>query len=81
MTMAVTASQQAAFTGGTLGVPMEAFQTTILGVLFAGLYLWAAWVMFTQWRAWSQGQIPIYTLLTRSTRAALVTLFVGFLLM
>jgi integrating conjugative element protein (TIGR03758 family) len=78
--MMITSSQHAAFTGATLGVPMEAFQFTILAILFSGLYLWAAWVMFTQWRAWSQGLIPVYTLLTRSTRAALVTLFVGFLL-
>lgn len=78
--MAVTASQQAAFNGATLGVPMSDFQLTILLILFSVLYTWMAWLMVTQWRAWAYGNISFYDLLWRCVRAVLVTLLASFLL-
>ncbi len=78
--MAVTSAQEAAFTGGTLGVPMESFQLTILLVFYALLYTWATWVIFTQWQAWCRRRIDFYAFLTRCVRSVLITLVAGFFL-
>lgn len=78
--MAISSGQQAAFTGGTQGLVMADFQLAILSLLFSLLYLWAAWVMVSQWTAWSNRKIPFYTFLTRCVRCVLVTLFASFLL-
>lgn len=78
--MAVSASQESAFFNATFGLPMDAFQLTILTIFFALLYLWAGWVLYTQWTAWSNRKITLYMLLTRMVRCVLVTLFASFLL-
>lgn len=78
--MAVTAAQEAAFTGATLGVPMGSFSTTILLLVFSVLYIWVCWVMMTQWKAWSQNKIDFYDFLTRAVRSIFLTLVLGFLL-
>lgn len=78
--MAVSAAQEAAFVGGTQGIAMTDFQLAILGVFFSLLYLWAAWVIYSQWMAWSNRKITFYAFLTRCVRCVLVTLFASFLL-
>ena len=78
--MAVSAAQEAAFTGATLGFTMGDFQLTILFVFFATLHLWAGWVMYSQWLAWSNRKISLFAFLTRCVRCVLVTLFASFLL-
>lgn len=78
--MAVSASQQAAFVEATSGVPMDSFSLTVLLLVFSVLYLWVAWVILAQWRAWTQGNIDFYDLLTRITRAVFLSLVLGFLL-
>ncbi len=78
--MAVSASQQVAFTGATLGVPMSSFNLTILLILYSILYIWAAWVIVTQWKAWSNRKINFYDFLTRTVRSIFLTLVFGFLL-
>lgn len=78
--MALTASQETAFTGATLGVPMSSFSLTILLVFYSVLYLWATWVIVTQWRAWSYRKINFYEFLSRTVRAIFLTLVLGFLL-
>ena len=77
--MAVTASQQTAFNTATLGIPMQSFSDTILLILFAVLYIWVAWIVVSQWRAWSARQIDFYALLLRSTRSIVITLFLTLL--
>lgn len=77
--MAVTASQEAAFTSATLGVTMTNFSTTILLVFYSVLYVWVAWVMVTQWQAWSQQRIDFYDFLIRAVRSIVLTLVLGFL--
>ncbi|MEE8057361.1 MAG: DUF3262 family protein [Pseudomonadales bacterium] len=67
--MAVSAAQQAAFTGATLGVPMSSFNLTILLILYSILYIWLAWVIVTQWKAWSNRTINFYDFLTRTVRS------------
>jgi len=76
--MPVSASQEAAFTGATLGFTMDNFSTTILLMFYSILYLWMTWVIITQWKAWSNQKILFYDFLTRSTRAVVLTLFLGF---
>ena len=78
--MAVSAAQEAAFTGATLGVPMASFSLTILLIFYSALYLWVTWVIVTQWRAGSHRKINFYEFLTRSVRAIFLTLVLGFLL-
>lgn len=78
--MAISAAQETAFTGATLGVPMGSFSLTILLVMFSVLYLWVVWVIVTQWKAWSQGKIDFYDFLTRVVRSIFLTLVLGFLL-
>ena len=78
--MALTSSQEAAFSGGTFGLSTGDFQLAILTVFYALLYLWVAWVMYSQWLAWSERSISFYALLTRCVRCVLVTLFASFLL-
>jgi len=78
--MAVSASQEAAFTGATLGVPMGSFSLTILLILYSLLYVWVTWVVVTQWKAWSNKKISFYDFLTRTVRSILLTLVLGFLL-
>lgn len=78
--MAVSASQEAAFQNATFGLTMEDFQFTALLILFGLIYLWAGWVMISQWKAWSRRQINFYDLLVRSVRCVLVTIFASFLL-
>ena len=78
--MAVSASQEAAFTGATLGVPMSSFSLTILLILYSLLYVWVTWVVVTQWKAWSNKKISFYDFLTRTVRSILLTLVLGFLL-
>lgn len=78
--MAVSASQEAAFSSGTFGLAMDDFQLTIMFILFSLLYLWAGWVMYSQWLSWSNRKIPFYAFLTRCVRCCLVTLFASFLL-
>ena len=78
--MAVSASQEAAFTGATLGVPMGSFNLTILLVFYSVLYVWVTWVIVTQWKAWSRRKIDFYEFLTRSVRSIFITLVLGFLL-
>ena len=55
--MTVSASQEAAFTSATIGVPMSSFSNTILILFFSILYLWVCWVIVTQWKAWTQGKM------------------------
>lgn len=78
--MAVSASQEAAFENATFGLTMADFQLTVLFILFSLIYLWAGWVMVSQWKAWSRRQIDFYDLLVRSVRCVLVTVFASFLL-
>jgi len=78
--MAVSASQEAAFTGATLGVQMSSFSLTILLILYSLLYVWVTWVVVTQWKAWSNKKISFYDFLTRTVRSILLTLVLGFLL-
>lgn len=78
--MAVSASQEAAFTGATIGVPMSSFSNTILIIFFSLLYLWVCWVIVTQWKAWMHGKINFYDFITRAVRSVFVTLFLGFFL-
>ena len=78
--MAVSASQEAAFSGATLGVPMSSFSLTILLMLYAVLYTWVVWVIMTQWKAWTQRKIHFYDFLTRAVRSIFLTLVLGFLL-
>lgn len=78
--MAVSASQEAAFTGATLGVPMSSFNSTILLIFYSVLYIWLVWVIFTQWKAWSRRKIDFYDFLIRSVRPIFLTLVLGFLL-
>lgn len=78
--MAVTASQEAAFTGATIGIPMSSFSNTILIIFFSILYLWVVWIIITQWKAWTHGKINFYDFLTRSVRSIFLTLVLGFLL-
>lgn len=78
--MAISASQEAAFSGGTFGLTMNDFQLTILFIFFSFIYLWAGWVMYSQWTSWSKRKISFYVLLTRCVRCVLVTLFSSFLL-
>ena len=78
--MAVSASQEAAFTGATLGVPMSSFNLTIFLILYSVLYAWAAWVVVTQWKAWSNRKINFFDFLTRAVRSIFLTLVLGFLL-
>ena len=78
--MAVSASQEAAFTGATLGVPMANFSLTILLIFYSVLYIWVVWVIVTQWKAWSRRKIDFYEFLTRSVRSIFITLVLGFLL-
>ena len=78
--MAVSASQEAAFTGATLGVPMSSFNLTIFLILYSVLYVWAAWVVVTQWKAWSNRKINFFDFLTRAVRSIFLTLVLGFLL-
>jgi integrating conjugative element protein (TIGR03758 family) len=79
--VSVTAAQEAAFESGTLGVAMSDFQLTVLLILYSILYLWAVWVMVTQWRAWCYKKINFYHFLVRSVRAVFITLLLGFFLM
>ena len=78
--MAVTASQEAAFTGATLGIPMGSFSLTILLIFYSILYTWLVWVIVTQWKAWSNRKINFYDFLTRTVRSIFLTLVLGFLL-
>lgn len=78
--MAVTASQEAAFTGATLGVPMNSFSLTILMIFYSVLYIWVTWVIVTQWKAWSRRKIDFYDFLIRTVRSIFLTLVLGFLL-
>ena len=78
--MAVSASQEAAFENATFGLEMADFQLTVLMIFFGLLYLWASWVMYSQWKAWSNRKIDFYDLLFRSVRCVLVTVFASFLL-
>lgn len=78
--MAVSAAQESAFTGATLGVPMSSFNLTILLILYSVLYLWIAWVVVTQWRAWARRKIDFYDFLIRAVRSVFLTLVLGFLL-
>ena len=78
--MAVSASQEAAFTGATLGVSMSSFNLTILLIFYSVLYIWVVWVIFTQWKAWSRRKIDFYDFLIRSVRPIFLTLVLGFLL-
>ncbi|PHS00169.1 MAG: TIGR03758 family integrating conjugative element protein [Blastopirellula sp.] len=78
--MAISAAQEAAFTGGTIGVPMSSFSNTILFIFFSILYLWVCWVIVTQWKSWMHGKINFYDFLTRSVRSVFLTLFLGFIL-
>jgi integrating conjugative element protein (TIGR03758 family) len=78
--MNVTAEQEAAFTNSTLGVPMDSFELVILLVLFGLLYLWAGWVLFTQWKAFDRRKISLHDLIVRTVRVALITILVSFLL-
>ena len=78
--MAVSASQEAAFTGATLGVPMSSFNLTIFLILYSVLYVWAAWVVVTQWKAWSNRKINFFDFLIRAIRSIFITLVLGFLL-
>ena len=55
--MAVTGAQEAAFIGATLGVPMSSFNLTILLILYSVLYIWLAWLIVTQWRAWARKKL------------------------
>lgn len=79
-TLAVSASQEAVFTAGTLGFTMADFRLTILLVLFTLLYLWAIWVVVTQWKSFSNRKISFYDFLMRCVRCVLVTIFASFLL-
>lgn len=78
--MPVSASQEAAFENATFGLEMVYFETTILLIFFGLLYLWASWVIVSQWKAWSNRKIDFYDLLMRSVRCVLVTVFASFLL-
>ena len=53
---------------------------TILLILYSVLYIWVAWVIVTQWKAWSHRKINFYDFLTRSVRSIFLTLVLGFLL-
>lgn len=76
--MELSAAQQQAFTSATFGLTPANFQLSILMVFYALLYLWAGWLMYAQWIAWSNRKIDFYQLLTRCVRCALVTLFASF---
>lgn len=78
--MAITAEQEAAFSGATAGVPMSSFSLTILLIVFSVLYIWVVWVIMTQWKSWSQGKIDFYEFLIRVVRSIFLTLVLGFLL-
>lgn len=78
--MAVTAAQEAAFTGATLGFVMDNFRLTILLIFYSILYLWMAWVIMTQWKAWSNQKIPFFDFLTRTVRSIFLILVLGFFL-
>ena len=78
--MAISASQKMAFTGATLGIPMSSFNLTILLIFYSVLYVWVAWVVITQWKAWSHRKIHFYDFLTRTVRSIFLTLALGFLL-
>lgn len=78
--MAVSSSQEAAFTDATVGVPMGSFSLTVLLILYSVLYIWAAWVIFAQWKAFSNRKIDFYEFLTRVVRSVFLTLVLGFLL-
>ena len=78
--MAISASQEMAFTGATLGIPMSSFNLTILLIFYSVLYVWVAWAVITQWKAWSHRKIHFYDFLTRTVRSIFLTLVLGFLL-
>ncbi len=78
--MSISSSQESAFSGATFGLTMDSFLITILLIFYACLYLWASWVIYTQWKSWGRGQIDLYDLLTRSVRCVLITLFASFFL-
>lgn len=78
--MAVSASQEAAFTGATIGVPMSSFSSTILLIFFSILYLWVTWVIYTQCKAWLHQKINFYDFIMRAVRSILLTLVLGFIL-
>ena len=78
--MAVTASQQAAFSDATVGYTMGAFSTTILLIFYSLLYIWMCWVIVTQWKAWANRKIEFYDFLVRSVRSVFLTLVLGFFL-
>ena len=78
--MAVSASQEAAFTDATLGISMSSFSLTILLVFYSVLYLWAVWIVFSQWKSWSNRKIDFYTFLMRVVRSIFLILVLGFLL-
>ena len=78
--MAVTSFQESAFRDATLGVTMYSFNLTILLILYSVLYLWVAWVIFSQWKAWSRRKIDFYDFLMRVVRSIILTLVFGFLL-
>ncbi|MGS2722115.1 TIGR03758 family integrating conjugative element protein [Porticoccus sp. GXU_MW_L64] len=78
--MAITAAQESAFTGATLGLPMSSFSTAILLILYSLLYIWLSWVIVTQWRAWARRKIDFFDFLIRAVRSVVLTLVLGFLL-
>ena len=77
--MTVTPSQESAFLSGTVGIPMESVSLTILLILYSLLYVWVAWVIFSQWRSWSAKKIDFFVFLLRSTRSIVIAIFLGFL--
>lgn len=76
----MTEAQIAAFLAAASGVTAAQFQLIILLLFYAVVYLWLAWVVTTQWKAWSNRKISFYDFLMRTVRCVFVTLLASFFL-
>ena len=75
----MTAAQQAVFQAGS-GVMPGTLLLAIVGVVLMLVIVWVIWVTLGSFRAWQDGQLPLFDLLWAALRASIVLMVLGFYL-
>ena len=72
-------AQIAAFQAGS-GVIPAVLLTTIASITLVLAFVWVMWVTLGSFRAWHDGQIPLFDLIWAALRASIVLMVLGFYL-
>jgi integrating conjugative element protein (TIGR03758 family) len=74
----MTGPQIAAFANSTGGIAPATLLLAIASILAIIYLLWLAWIAYSQLRSWQHGQGDFYDVMFIVTRAAVISLLVGF---